>query len=165
MKKKIVFSLLIMMLICITGCGKGMKVDGDKTQYVCMKKGIEQSSSTSSTSWTEDITHTAKLAADNKLTYYSTKYHYYYKNKQDCDHWCDIKVDWNNEINKNNYQGGHRETNCNCAKNELIEEYIYDDIPNLARILRSDIRELNSDNTFNLTAWTEKLEKINYQCN
>lgn len=165
MKKLSIYLLCTILLIMLTGCGKGVKEEDDKTSFVCVKRGIKDTSSTSGTSWEEDITNTAKLDDNKKLTYYSTLYHYVYNSKEDCEYWCDIKVKWNDEINKNGYPGGHRETKCSCDKKELDEKYVYDDIPNLASILRSDIRELKSDNSFDLDAWLSKYEKINYNCN
>lgn len=165
MKKKVIFGLIAIVILSTVGCGKGVKTEDGKTQFTCVKKGVEQTSSVSGHTWLEDLTYTAKLDDDGKLTYYSSTYKYMYNSKEACDYWCDIKVDWNDEINKKNYPGGHRETNCNCEKNEILEKYIYDDIPNLANILRSDIRELKSDNTFDLDKWTSKYEKIGYNCN
>ena len=171
MQKKLLLGICIVLTIfVITGCSKGVKEIDEKTGkernvFTCSKKGIKKDESTSGTSWTEDITFTAKVDNDGKLIYYSTLYHYMYNSKEDCDHWCDIKVDWNNEINDNHYSGGHRETTCACEKKELEEKYIYDDIANLASILRSDIRDLNDDNTFNLDAWIENREKYEYVCN
>lgn len=175
MKKKTILGLVIIMsLFLITGCEgaskqtteKAVKKDSkSKGEYVCIKKGIEETSSSSQTSWKEDITFTAKIDNDKKLTYYSSKYDYKYNSKKDCDYWCDIKVKWNDEFNEKNYKGGHRVTKCSCDKNELTEEYIYDDIPNLASILRSDIRQLNGDNSFDLKKWLEIRKKVNYKCN
>lgn len=168
MKKKYIILLLVALLI-ITGCSKGVKekdekTGKEKTVYTCVKKGIEDSSSTSGTKWKEDITFTAKLDDDGKLNYYSSLFKYMYNSKEDCDYWCDIKVNWNDEINAKNYPGGHRETNCACDKNELTEKYVYDDIPNLANILRSDINQLKDDNTFDLDDWIQKKEKNGYNC-
>ena len=160
--KKVLFVIIV--LLVLTGCSKGVKGEDGKTKFSCKKVGIEDSSSTSGTSWEEDITATAKLDDDGKLVYYSTLYHYVYDSEEACNYWCDIKVDWNNDINKNNYSGGHRETKCTCDKKELDEEYIYDDIPNLASILRSDIKELKKDNTFDLDSWLSRHEKNNYNC-
>ena len=165
MKKKVLLCMLVLLAIFITTwCGKGVKEEDGKTKFVCVKKGIKDSSSTSGTNWKEDITLTAKLDDNGKLAYYSSLYHYMYNSKEDCNHWCDIKVKWNDEINKKGYPGGHRVTTRKCDKNELDEEYVYDDIPNLASILRSDIRELKSDNTFDLDTWLQKKEKNNYNC-
>jgi hypothetical protein len=46
-----------------------------------------------------------------------------------------------------------------------MEEYIYDDIPNLDKYVRSDISELKGDNSFDLESWLNKYEKIGYNCN
>ena len=166
MKRKILFSLLIIVvLFTITGCGKGVKTEDGKTAYKCFKKGIENSESVSGTNWKQDITFTVKLTDEGKLNYYSTLYKYMYNSKEDCNNWCDIKVKWNDEINANNYTGGHRVTTCKCENNELMEEYVYDDIENLASILRSDIKDLNADNTFNLDSWLQKRESNGYNCN
>ena len=157
--KKIILCLLIMLII--TGCG----ATKDKNTYVCTKTGVKDSSSVTNTSWEDDITRTAKLSDDKKLTYYSTFYRYMYETKEDCEYWCDIKVSWNDEFNDKKYPGGRRETKCACDKKELTEEYIYDDISNLASILRSDIRELKSDNSFDLDSWKALYEKNGYTCN
>lgn len=164
MKKKLVLSILVLLaLFIVTGCSKGVK-EKDKTVYTCIKKGIEKSSSYAG-SYTLDVTNTAKLDNDGKLTYYSTKYNYKMKSKEDCNSSCDAATKWNDEINEKKYSGSHRETTCKCDKNEYIEEYIYDDIPNLASIVRSDITELKSDNKFDLETWLNKYEKIGYNCN
>ena len=160
--KKILF--VVMILLVITACGKGVKGEDGKTKFACVKRGIKQTSDTSGTNWEEDITYTAKVDDNGKLAYYSTQYHYVYNSQEDCNYWCDIKVKWNDEINANGYAGGHRETKCSCDKKELNETYVYDDIPNLASILRSDIRELKKDNTFDLDTWLEKREKNGYNC-
>ncbi len=168
MRRKILLSLFI---VCIlAGCGKSTSnkentsenTKKNKNEYVCTKKGIEDSSG--GKSWKKDITHTAKLDDDGKLTYYSTKDENTYESKADCEYWCDIKVKWNDEINAKNYTGGHRETTCKCENNILIEEYVYDDIANLAPILRSDIRQLKSDNTFDLDTWLDKRKNNGYNC-
>ena len=162
-KRNMILFMLIL-LITVTGCGKGVKEDDGKTKFTCVKRGIQEKNESSGTSWEEEITHTAKVDDNGKLTYYSSLFHYVYNSKESCEYWCDIKVEWNKEINDNNYSGGHRETKCNCDKNELNEEYIYDDIPNLASILRSDIKELKKDNTFDLETWISRYEKYSYNC-
>ena len=163
--KKVLLIILVIGLFSFVGCSKGTKTEDGKTEYTCVKKGVNQSSSVSGHTWKEDLSHTAKLDDNQKLTYYVSTTFYMYNSKEDCDYWCDVKVDWNDEINKNNYSGGHRETTCKCENNEILEKYIYDDIPNLSSILRSDIKELKSDNTFDLDTWTAKYEKYGYNCN
>ena len=168
MKKKLLFSLLFITVLFITGCGsEGVKTADGKTEYTCIKNGIDDSIDSNGTkmNWKKDITYTAKLDDDGKLTYYSFLTHYMYNSSDDCNYWCDVKTKWNDEINSKNYTGGHRETNCACDKKELDEKYVYDDIPNLASILRSDIRELKSDNTFGIDSWLERFKKANYNCN
>ena len=174
MKKNFVLGLfLLTLLFTVTGCGKGTSTDEkesgvplkDRKNISCVKKGIEKKGSDSYGDYKQDITFTAKMDDDKKLTYYSQVSHYIYNSEGDCNYWCDIKTDWNNEINAKNYKGGHRETVCACNKKTLDEKYIYDDIPNLASILRSDIRQLNDDNTFDVESWLESKQKYEYKCN
>lgn len=164
MKKILIYLLCVTLLVMLTGCSKGVRGEDGKTSYTCIKKGIHDSNSTTNSSWDEDITYTAKLDDNGKLTYYSSLFHYVYDSKESCDQWCDIKVKWNDEINEKKYPGGHRETKCSCDKKELDEKYVYDDIPNLANILRSDISNLKKDNTFELDKWIENREKYGYNC-
>lgn len=169
MKKKFVLGLILSLLI-ITGCekentvAKGSNVKKDKNTHICIKKDVKQKGGEDYDEYSEDITYTAKLDKDKKLKHYSSLFEYTYKTKKDCDYWCDIKTKWSKDINDKNYKGGHRETKCSCDKNKLTEEYVYDDIENLDSILRSDIRELNSDNTFDLDAWLKRYKKFNYTC-
>lgn len=173
MKKKLVLGLfLLIMIFTITGCGKdtasGEKESNvplkDRKNLTCERKGISQNGGDSYGPYKEDITFVAKMDNDKKLTYYEVLHHYTYESEKDCNYWCDIKKDWNDEINKNNYKGGHRETSCSCNKKVVEEKFIYDDINNLASILRSDIRQLNDDNTFNVEEWLELRQKYEYKC-
>lgn len=169
MSRKLFLSLLVFVaLFIITGCSKGVKTKDEKTgksrtEYVCIKKGIEQTSSDKT--YILDVTNTAKVDDDGKLTYYSTLSHYTLKLKDECDSSCATATKWNDEINAKNYSGSHRVTTCKCDKNEYTEEYIYDDITNLDKFVRSDISELKDDNTFDLETWLNKYEKIGYNCN
>ena len=159
MKKKLLLFIFIVLFV-ITGCKK--QEEDDSKKYECIKYGFEES--ISGMKWKQDIINTAKIDSSNKLVYYSSTYKYMYETKDDCDYWCDIKVKWNDEINSNRYSGGHGETKCNCKKKELTEIYIYDDIKNLAGILRSDIVDLKEDNTFDLDTWREKRLNNGYTC-
>lgn len=173
MKRKFILGLFVFtMMFVVTGCGKDIASNKnesnvplkDRKNLTCERKGIEQNGGDSYGAYKEDITFVAKMDNDKKLTYYEAKHHYTYESEKDCNYWCDIKKEWNDEINKNNYKGGHRETTCTCNKKTLDEKYIYDDIPNLSSILRSDIRQLNDDNTFDVEAWLESKQKYEYKC-
>lgn len=169
MKRKIIILLLISLFI-ITGCGKGVKKTDEKTgksktEYTCIKKGIEKTSSVDGKKYTLDVTNIAHMDDDGKLIYYSTTNHYTLNSNDECNKSCETATKWNEEINAKNYTGSHRETNCKCDNNEYTEEYIYDDITNLDSFVRSDISELKSDNTFDLETWLNKYEKIGYNCN
>lgn len=171
MKNKIILSILIIIiLITVTGCKKGVKTQDTKTgknrtEYTCIKKGIEKNSSTTDSTYTLDVTNQARLDDDGKLTYYSTKSHYTLKSKDECNKSCDTATKWNDEINEKKYSGSHRVTTCKCDNNEYTEEYIYDDITSLDSFVRSDISELKDDNSFDLDSWINKYEKIGYNCN
>ena len=165
MKKKLLLCLFVLVaLFTITGCGKGARGEDGKTTFTCVKKDIQRNDSLTNVSYTEDVKNIAKVDDDSKLVHYVTSYHYKYPTKESCLESCDAIKKWNDEINEKNYTGGHRETKCNCDNNEFTQEYIYDDIPNLASILRSDIKELKDDNTFDLENWINKYEKIKYNC-
>ena len=169
MKKYILSLMIILALVIVTGCGKGVKekdeeTGKDKTVYKCVKKGIERKNSVTGKPYTLDVTNTAKLD-DDKLVYYSTLNHYTLETKDECEDSCSAAKEWNDEINDKEYAGGHRVTTCKCDSKEYTEEFIYDDIPNLDSILRSDIKELKNNNTFELDKWLEKYEKIKYNCN
>ena len=160
MKKKDIIVILLVMFV-LSGCGKKAK---DNNKHICEKKGIERTESVSEISYIEDVTNSAIVNDEGKLTYYSTLYHYTYNSKEDCFYWCDIKTKWNNDINSQFMNGGRRETKCTCDNHDLTEEYLYTDILHLDKTLRSDINELNDDNTFRLDEWTQKYEKIGYNC-
>ena len=171
MKKKILLGILVFVaLFTITGCGKGVKekdekTGKDKTVYTCIKKNIDQKSSSTGNTYKLDVTNVAKLDDTGKLIYYSTKNTYTMKTKEECTSSCENATKWNNEINDKKYSGSHRETKCNCDKNVYMQEFIYDDIPNLDKFVRSDISELKDDNSFDLESWLNKYEKIGYNCN
>ena len=169
MNRKVLFLLIIVMLFVITGCGKGIKESDEKTgkdrsSFSCVKKGIERTSSSTGSTYTLDVTNTAKVDDGGILTYYSTKYTYTMKSNDECNSSCEIATKWNKEINDKKYSGSHRETTCKCDKNEYTEEYIYDDISNLDGFVRSDTSELKSDNSFDLESWLNKYENIGYNC-
>lgn len=130
MKKKILLGIMVIVLLLITnGCSKGVKekdkqTGKEKTVYTCIKKGIERKSNSTDNTYTLDVTNTAKLDDDGKLTYYSTKSKYKMKSKEECNSSCEKATKWNNEINDKKYSGSHRKTTCNCNNNEYIEEYI-----------------------------------------
>ena len=165
MRKRLLFSLLLItVLVLASGCKRGV-IEG-KTEYTCERKNINDSAvvSTIKMTWKKDITYKISMDDEGKLTYYSFLTHYMYNSTDDCNYWCDLDKKWNDEVNEKNYQGGHRETTCYCDKKELDEEYIYDDIPNLDNVLRYDIKELRSDNTFDISAWVDKYENERFDC-
>ena len=163
-KRKLFVLIMLIAVVALTGCSKGVKEADGKTTFTCVKKGIERTSTLTKAKYTEDVTNQAKLDDNGKLTYYKTEYKYTYDSKEACEEDCSATKDWNDEINKNNYAGGHRETTCSCDKKEYKQAYIYDDIPNLANILRSDLTHLNEDNTFKIDEWVEHYEKYKYNC-
>lgn len=166
MKRKVFLSLFILLTICIlTGCGKGAKTADGKTQFTCSKNGEAGTSSLIEGSYTHDSKFVAKVNDDGKLEYFSEKDHYTHDTKESCEKSCNDMKEWNDEINAKGYKGGHRVTTCNCDKNEWEQEKIYDDIPNLSSTLRSDIKQLKDDNTFNVDEWIQKKESNGYNCN
>ena len=170
MNKKIIISLLVVVaLFMVAGCEKRegsekKTTKEDKNEHTCIKTGIKKTDSVSNYTYEEDITRTAKLDDSGKLKYYYVLEEFKYENKDACEDSCDVTKSWNDEINDKNYTGGHRVTTCDCDKNTYTVEYIYDDIENLDPILRSDITELEKDNTFKLNDWLNKFKKIEYKC-
>lgn len=170
MNKNIIISLLVVVaLFMFTGCEKkesSEKKDSkeNKNEHTCVKTNIKKTDSLSGYTYVEDITRTAKLDDDGKLTYYYVLEKFKYENKEACEDSCDATKSWNDEINAKNYTGGRRITTCKCDSNIYTVEYVYDDIENLDPILRSDISELEKDNTFKLNDWLNKFKKISFKC-
>ena len=169
-KKNLIIILFSLTLIVITGCGRGVKEKDEKTGkernvFTCIKNGIEQTSSDKKESYTMSQKEVAKVDNDGYLIYYSSKSTYTMKSKESCEKSCETAKKWNDEINAKNNPGSHRDTKCNCDKNEYSQERIYDDIPNLSKYVRSDINNLKDDNTFDIDEFIKHYEKYGYNCN
>lgn len=166
--KKIILSLFVIIaLLSLTGCGKEVNktksIKKNKNEYVCVKKNVDQENSVNHVKYKATYEHSVEIK-NKKAKRYRIKTTYVFNTKEECEDSCEVTTDWNNEINEKNYSGFVRKTECSCDRKTYndITEY---NIEKLDKYLRSDIRSLNDDNSFELDSWLEKHKNSDYKCN